>query len=122
MCVHVCVRPTVQAPEVCRHEPYNESVDTYSFAVVMYEVLSRTMLIFTHVGQGRVAEDAGKARYTHTYMLQAMPDAAKLWQAWQRAQSRKHVCCVRLQTGMPKPRPMVTGLSRPPTWTPMPGS
>lgn len=33
------------APEIVREEPYNEKVDVYSFAVVMYEVFGRTLLL-----------------------------------------------------------------------------
>jgi serine/threonine protein kinase len=32
------------APEVLQNQPYNEAADTFSFAVVMYEVLSRRLL------------------------------------------------------------------------------
>ncbi len=50
------------APEVHRNQPYNEAADVFSFGVVAYEVLSRTMLIFTHVGDGGafVAQDSGE--------------------------------------------------------------
>jgi serine/threonine protein kinase len=50
------------APEVHRHEPYNQSADVYSFGVLMYEVMARTMLVFTAVGDGpaHVAKTAGE--------------------------------------------------------------
>lgn len=35
---HVSVRPAPQAPEVHTKLPYNEKVDTFSFAVLMFEV------------------------------------------------------------------------------------
>ncbi|KXZ50578.1 hypothetical protein GPECTOR_16g753 [Gonium pectorale] len=33
------------APEVIRHEPYNEKVDVFSFGVVLYEVFGRILLL-----------------------------------------------------------------------------
>ncbi|GIM12830.1 hypothetical protein Vretimale_16062 [Volvox reticuliferus] len=33
------------APEVIRHEPYNEKVDVFSFGVVLYEVFGRVLLL-----------------------------------------------------------------------------
>jgi serine/threonine protein kinase len=52
------------APEVHRHEPYNQSADVYSFGVLMYEVMARTMLVFTAVGEGQshVAPTAGEVK------------------------------------------------------------
>ncbi|GFH06505.1 predicted protein [Haematococcus lacustris] len=41
-----------QAPEVQRCEPYNQAADTFSFGVLAYELLSRSMLVFTHLGGG----------------------------------------------------------------------
>ena len=35
------------SPEVCRHLPYNEKTDVYSFGVMMFEVFSRHMLVMT---------------------------------------------------------------------------
>ncbi|KAL6759508.1 kinase-like domain-containing protein [Haematococcus lacustris] len=40
------------APEVQRCEPYNQAADTFSFGVLAYELLSRSMLVFTHLGGG----------------------------------------------------------------------
>ena len=34
-------------PEVFNHEPYNEKVDVYSFAVVLYELFGRTLLVYS---------------------------------------------------------------------------
>ena len=42
----------LQAPEVVLGQPYNEKVDVFSFGVLAYELLARSMLLFTHVGAG----------------------------------------------------------------------
>jgi serine/threonine protein kinase len=36
---------TYMAPEVVLNQPYNQSVDTFSFGVVLYEVLAHTVLL-----------------------------------------------------------------------------
>ena len=36
---------TYMAPEVVLNQPYNQSVDTFSFGVVLYEVLARTVVL-----------------------------------------------------------------------------
>jgi serine/threonine protein kinase len=58
-CIVVLNNYRYMAPEVFKKEPYNQSADVYSFGVVAYEVLTRSMLVFTHVGVGRVADTPG---------------------------------------------------------------
>jgi len=36
------------APEVFNRKPYNESVDVFSLGVILYELFSRSLLIYTH--------------------------------------------------------------------------
>lgn len=36
------------SPEVYKREPYNEKGDVFSFAIVMYEVWSRVLLVLLH--------------------------------------------------------------------------
>lgn len=39
-----------RAPEVYRREPYNDRCDVFSFAIMAYEIMGRSMLAYTHVG------------------------------------------------------------------------
>lgn len=41
------------APEVFLQKPYNCKADVFSMGVIMYELFSRTLLVFTHLGEGR---------------------------------------------------------------------
>eukprot|EP00775_Hariotina_reticulata_P001310 gene1310-1653_t len=36
------------APEVFRGEPYSESVDVFSLGVILYEIFSKTLMLYTH--------------------------------------------------------------------------
>lgn len=45
------------APEVFLDQPYNEKADVFSFGVVMYELLTRSLLLFTHT-PAKCLEDA----------------------------------------------------------------
>ncbi len=36
------------APEVFRREPYNEKADIFSLGVILYQLLARSLLLFTH--------------------------------------------------------------------------
>lgn len=47
------------APEVFVDEPYNPKIDVFSFAIVMYELLGRCMLVFTEL-QGAADESIMK--------------------------------------------------------------
>lgn len=38
------------SPEVHGRLPYNEKADVFSFAVLLYELLARSMLVFSHLG------------------------------------------------------------------------
>ncbi|GFH08667.1 predicted protein [Haematococcus lacustris] len=38
------------APEVHSGEPYNTSADVHSFGILAYELLARSMLVFSHIG------------------------------------------------------------------------
>ncbi len=45
--------PIYMAPEVFKKQMYNEKADVFSFGVMMYETFGRTLLVFTHIGDGR---------------------------------------------------------------------
>lgn len=42
------------SPEVYRQEPYNEKVDVYSLGVMLYELFTRSLLVFTHVNSTKM--------------------------------------------------------------------
>jgi len=41
--------PSSRSPEVTLRQPYNASADVFSFGVVLYELMSRTLLMFTEL-------------------------------------------------------------------------
>lgn len=46
------------APEVFRAEPYADTADVFSFGVVMYELFTRTLLVFTQIATHVVDTEA----------------------------------------------------------------
>lgn len=51
--LHCCCQRTQMAPEIRLQQPYNEKIDVYAFAILLYEVWSRSLLAVSHVGTKR---------------------------------------------------------------------
>ncbi|KAF6255281.1 kinase-like domain-containing protein [Scenedesmus sp. NREL 46B-D3] len=49
------------APEIFRGEPYNESVDVFSLGVILYELFSRSLLLYTHTPANSPADSEAYA-------------------------------------------------------------
>lgn len=56
---HPCIPCTPHAlSEIHNNEPYNEKVDVFSFAVVLYELLARVVISFTEIPNHKSGSEA----------------------------------------------------------------